>query len=77
MNRMARIVLDPNRTYGRYPYSCTAVRVTTSTTPSNTSQRLRALLSQLDHADTPDASNAAMHLIAEAAIEASDYSDAA
>ena len=49
----------------------------TSTTPSNTSQRLRALLSQLDHADTPDASNAAMHLIAEAAIEASDYSDSA
>ena len=45
--------------------------------PSNTSQRLRALLSQLDHADTPDASNAAMHLIAEAAIEASDYSDSA
>ena len=48
-----------------------------SSTPSTTSQRLRALLSQLDHADTPDASNAAMHLIAEAAIEASDYSDSA
>ena len=49
----------------------------TSATPSNTSQRLRALISQLDHADTPDASNAAMHLIAVAAIEASDYLDSA
>lgn len=45
--------------------------------PSNTSQRLRALLSQLDLASTPDASNAAMLLIAEAAIEASDYPDTA
>ena len=45
--------------------------------PSNTSQRLRALLSQLDGAATPDASNAAMLLIAEAAIEASDYPDSA
>ena len=46
-------------------------------TQSNTSQRLRALLSQLDLAATPDTSNAAMLLIAEAAIEASDYSDSA
>ena len=45
--------------------------------PSNTSQRLRALLSQLDSASTPDASNAAMVLIAEVAIEASDYPDIA
>ena len=45
--------------------------------PSTTSQRLRALLSQLDTAPTPAASNAAMLLIAEAAIEASDYPDTA
>jgi hypothetical protein len=44
---------------------------------TNTSQRLRALLSQLEHAPTPDASNAAMLLIAEAAIEASEYPDTA
>ena len=45
--------------------------------PSSTSQRLRALLTQLDLAATPDASNAAMLLIAEAAIEASEYVDTA
>ena len=45
--------------------------------PSNTSQRLRALLSQLDLADSSDASNSVMLLIAEAAIEASDYPDSA
>lgn len=44
---------------------------------STTSHRLHALLSQLDLADTPDASNAAMLLIAEAAIEASEYQDTA
>ena len=44
---------------------------------TNTSQRLRAPLSQLDHAPTPDASNAAVLLIAEAAIEASEYPDTA
>lgn len=44
---------------------------------SNTSHRLRALLSQLDNATTPDDSNTAMLLIAEAAIEASDYPDTA
>jgi hypothetical protein len=49
----------------------------TVATTSNTSHRLRALLSQLDHAATPDASNAAMLLIAEAAIKASDYPDTA
>ena len=45
--------------------------------PSNTSQRLRALLSQLDVADSSEASNSVMLLIAEAAIEASDYPDSA
>lgn len=44
---------------------------------SNTSQRLRALLGQLDLAASPDASNSVMLLIAEAAIEASDYPDSA
>ena len=48
-----------------------------SATPTSTSHRLRALLSQLDLATTPDASNAAMLLIAEAAIEASEYVDSA
>ena len=42
---------------------------------SNTFQRLRALLRQLDLAASPDASNSVMLLIAEAAIEASDYPD--
>ena len=41
--------------------------------PSHNSQRLHALLSQLDLAD----SNSVMLLIAEAAIEASDYLDSA
>ena len=45
--------------------------------PSSTSQRLRALLTQLDLAATPDASNAAMLLIAEVAIEATEYVDTA
>ena len=44
---------------------------------SNTSTRLHALLSQLDVASTPTDSNAAMLLIAEAAIGASDYPDSA
>ena len=42
---------------------------------SGTSQRLRALLTQLDLAATSDASNAVMLLIAEAAIEASESVD--
>ena len=54
---------------------------TSKTSPSrplsNTSTRLHALLSQLDVANTPDATNAAMLLIAEAAIEASDFQDTA
>lgn len=47
-----------------------------SITPTNpATHRLRALLTQLDAADNPEASNAAMILIAEAAIGASDFSD--
>ena len=47
-----------------------------SITPTNpATQRLRALLTQLDAADNPEASNAAMILIVEAAIGASDFSD--
>lgn len=54
----------------------------TSKTPSsqqltNTSTRLHALLGQLDVADTPDATNAAMLLIAEVAIGASEFQDTA
>ena len=44
---------------------------------SNTSTRLHALLSQLDVANTPNATNAAMLLIAETAIEASNFEDTA
>ena len=52
----------------------------TSTTfrqPSNTSSRLHALLNQLDTASDPTATNATMLMIAEATMEASDYSDTA
>ena len=59
------------------PSSPSTSTPTPTSHPSTTSQRLRALLSQLDIASTPDASNAAMLLIAEAAIEASDYPDTA
>ena len=45
--------------------------------PSNMSNRLHALLSQLDESDTPQSTNATMLLIAEAAIGASDFPDSA
>lgn len=64
---------NPQRLPGPSPTPHTAP----SAHPSLTSQRLRALLGQLDHAADPDASNAAMLLIAEAAIEASEYPDSA
>ena len=60
---------NPNRVPGPRPTP------SSSTTPANpTTQRLRALLTQLDAAENPEASNAAMMLIAEAAIGASDFS---
>ena len=64
---------NPNRLAGPSPTPTSTNTVNSSTT----SQRLRALLGQLDLAATPDASNAAMLLIAEAAIEAADYPDTA
>ena len=45
--------------------------------PSNMSNRLHALLSQLDESDTPQSTNATMLFIAEAAIGASDFPDSA
>ena len=62
---------NPNRIPGHNP------KVPNARPPTNTSTRLHALLGQLDVATTPDATNAAMLLIAEAAIEASDFPDAA
>ena len=64
---------NPNRLPGPSP----APVPPTPRPPSNTSTRLHALLSQLDTATTPSDTNAAMLLIAEAAIEASDYPDSA
>ena len=63
---------NPHRIFGPSPSPPAP-----TSAPSTASQRLRALLGQLDLASTPDASNAAMLLIAEAAIEASDYPDTA
>ena len=60
---------NPNRLTGPSPTPTPS----NTANPSTTSQRLRALLGQLDLAATPDASNTAMLLIAEAAIEAADY----
>ena len=67
---------NPNRSLGPSP-TPTSTPSTTSRQPSNTSSRLHALLNQLDTASNPTATNAAMLLIAEAAMEASDYSDTA
>ena len=64
---------NPNRILGPSP----PPRQSAGTHPTPTSQRLRALLGQLDQTSDPDASNAAMLLIAEAAIEASEYPDSA
>lgn len=64
---------NPNRLTGPSPTTTPS----NTANPSTTSQRLRALLGQLDLAATPDASNTAMLLIAEAAIEAADYPDTA
>ena len=66
---------NPNRLPG--PSSAPAPALLTPRPLSNTSTRLHALLSQLDVAMTPTDSNAAMLLIAEAAIGASDYPDSA
>jgi hypothetical protein len=64
---------NPNRLPGPSP-----ARAPLSPRPlSNTSTRLHALLSQLDVAMTTTDSNAAMLLIAEAAIGASDYPESA
>ena len=64
---------NPNRLPGPSPLPSTPP----APPSSNTSQRLRALLGQLDLAASPDDSNSVMLLIAEAAIEASDYPDSA
>ena len=66
---------NPNRLPGPSPPPSSSPQ---SPPPSsNISQRLRALLSQLDLAALPDASNSVMLLVAEAAIEASDYTHSA
>ena len=67
---------NPNRILSPSPISPSTLS-TTSRKPSNTSSRLHALLNQLDTASDPSTSNAAMLLIAEAAMEASDYPDTA
>ena len=67
---------NPNRSLGPSP-TPTSTPSTTSRQPSNKSSRLHALLNQLDTASNPTATNAAMLLIAEAAMEASNYSDTA
>jgi hypothetical protein len=68
---------NPNRLPGPSPPPANATATPTPRPLSNTFTRLHALLSQLDVAMTPTDSNAAMLLIAEAAIGASDYPDSA
>lgn len=67
---------NPNRILGPSPAPSIPNPIP-SRQSSNTSSRLHALLNQLDIASSPTASNAAMLLIAEAAIEASEYPDIA
>ena len=67
---------NPNRILGPSP-TPTSTPSTKSRQPSNASSRLHTLLNQLDTASDPIAINAAMLLIAEAAVEASVYCDIA
>ena len=77
---------DEVKRFGHLSANCSKIpsrnpgtRTPPPTTPAQitpTSQRLRALLGQLDHAADTETSNTTM-LIAEAAISASDYPDSA
>lgn len=81
------LTADKVKRFGHLSANCSknpsrnpGTRTPPPTTPAQTtptSQRLRALLSQLDHAADTETSNATMLLIAEAAISASDYPDSA
>jgi hypothetical protein len=68
---------NPNRISGPSPVPTIPTSTPSRPSSSTTSSRLHALLNQLDVASSPTASNAAMLLIAEAAIEASEYTDIA
>ena len=60
---------NPNRVSNTSPKSVRS--------PSTTSTRLHALLGQVDDATSPEDSNAAMLLLADAVMEASDFTDSA
>lgn len=76
VSRYGHLAAYCSKNPNRLPGTCPPPATTTPHQPQSSS-RLHALLSQLDAAPSAEASNAAMLLIAEAAIESADFPDSA